>query len=338
MIIYIFVLAWTFLPDGLGQCSSKLVEKAVSESGTDAVYVREFKVKLKAGSPKRPVPVGKFTVLLKEKTLYRLNVVNAREYEGMAVMQLFGKGNLLGSTYNMDKKTNEKSFEYFCWETGNYQVAMSFLQGKEGCAVGILSLVVNDSIENMHPIAKEKNMEKLYIGLDNPLNIVTDNEAFDSLKVQISNGEIVYKNKEYHARVFEPGTVTIDVAVLDKNGKTVEEASVDFAAALVPEPVATVQGNRGGLISARELVHAKKLELLTPINFETFGYSIIGFTVHEKNNPMDSYRSSGNSLSPSQIRFIENLGKNAKLVIDNISIKAPNGETIYAQPVVFVIQ
>ena len=337
MIIYIFFLAWAFLPDSLGQCSNDLVEVAVSESGKDAVYVREFKVKLKAGSLRPPVPVGKFTVLLKENTLYRLNVVNAREYEGVAVMQLYGKGNLLGSTYDVESKFNKKSFEYFCEETGNYQVAMSFLKGQEGCAVGILSLVMNDSIDNMSPLVKENELEKLYIGLDNPLNIATDNEAFDSLDVSISKGMIVYKHEGYHARVSEPGKVTIMVEVLDKEGKTVEEASVNFMAAIVPEPSITIHGNRGGLISKRELIHARKLELLTPIDFESFNYSVAGFTIHEKNKPLDSYSSSDNELSSMQIRFIENLPQNARLVFDNIKIQTPAGETIHADPIVFII-
>jgi len=135
-IISFSLILFIFVADIKAQCDESLTEKAITESGDKALFIKDFKVKLKKGKIKRPERVAKFLITLKSNTNYRFNVVNDNNYQGRVILQLFKKDKFLGCTYDFNNKKNNKSFDFQCIESDTYQVLMSFIEGKAGCAAG----------------------------------------------------------------------------------------------------------------------------------------------------------------------------------------------------------
>jgi hypothetical protein len=127
----------------IAQCNDQLLSVCALDNG-GATYIKDFKVRLKKGKKNQPAPVAKYQVALSKNTNYRFNACNATEFPGEAIIQLYDSDQLIGSTYNMTTGKNYKGFDFYCKKSGVYNVFISFKEGEEGCAVGILSFVGKD--------------------------------------------------------------------------------------------------------------------------------------------------------------------------------------------------
>ena len=121
------------------QCNSSLVTVCSGKLAKNAMYLKELKVKLKAKEAGKKAPVARYSLMLNKGSHYRLSICNAKEFKGKAIIQLYDKDRLLGSSY-MAKK-HYPAFDFICKKTAVYKVMISFEGGKQGCAVGILSMV-----------------------------------------------------------------------------------------------------------------------------------------------------------------------------------------------------
>ncbi len=123
------------------QCNSSLVTICSAKLGDDATYLKELRARLKAHQKGQQKPVARFSLLLNKGNHYRFNICNAKEFNSKAILQLYDKGKMLGTSYFSKTGKHYPFFDFICPKTGVYKVLMSFDDGKEGCAVGILSLV-----------------------------------------------------------------------------------------------------------------------------------------------------------------------------------------------------
>ncbi|MBI5218683.1 MAG: hypothetical protein HY958_07130 [Bacteroidia bacterium] len=121
------------------QCNQQLVDIAVQDIKGVATYMKDFKVRLKAQEPRKQQPIAKFSVTMSKGQTYRLSVANAKEYKGQAIIQLYDNDKLQGSSFFKGK--DYKFFDFICQKTAPYLIYITFNDGKEGCAVGILSVV-----------------------------------------------------------------------------------------------------------------------------------------------------------------------------------------------------
>jgi hypothetical protein len=121
------------------QCNETLVTVCCSGLAKNATYLKELKVKLKAKEAGKKEPIAKYSLMLNKGTHYRFSVCNAKEFTGKAILQLYDKDRLLGSSYMSNK--HFPAFDFVCNKTAVYQVLMSFEDGQEGCAVGVLSMI-----------------------------------------------------------------------------------------------------------------------------------------------------------------------------------------------------
>ena len=142
LIPFIFLLAFTtYSIDSKAQCNNQLVNNCALNVGDNATYIKDFKAKLKKARRGASAPIAMFTIVLNKGTHYRFTVCNAKEFEGEAVLQLYDTNNMLGSTFDLARGKDYKAFDLMCRKTATYKVYMTFQGGKEGCAVGILSIV-----------------------------------------------------------------------------------------------------------------------------------------------------------------------------------------------------
>lgn len=137
---YIILMILTVVPFVMAkaQCNASLVDIAVKELKGESTYMKDFKVRLKAQEPRQQQPVAKFSVTLSKGQSYKFSVASAKEFPGKAVIQLYDNDKLTGSSFF--KGTDYKEFTFDCQKTSQYLIFISFNEGKEGCAVGILSV------------------------------------------------------------------------------------------------------------------------------------------------------------------------------------------------------
>lgn len=320
----------------IAQCGKPLVERAVAEIGTDAMYMRHFEVTFSKASLKRPEKVAKFNTLLTGGNTYRFNVQNSDIHPGKAVLQLRYKGNIVGSTMNESGDLQE-CFDYECKNNGYHQVLISFNNGEPGCAVGVQSNVLT-----AEKIKKDTNetslevLEVLYMGVENPLNIAATGVPEGSLEVNIDQGRIIKKEGRYRAVVNQPGKATIKVVAKDKSGAVKEIGTADFRVEELPLPQISVNGVGGGLISKELFLRTERIELFYPVNMEGLSYEIIGFSIRPFNS-FESIATNGNRLSDPQERLIEQLNQGSRIIIHDVILEDMHGNRINIEPAEFIL-
>lgn len=122
------------------QDNMELVGQCAASAG-DVTYLKDFPVKLDAGTPGGKPPSAKFSMLLSKNTAYRFTICTAPDSDGEAMLQLFEMNKLTGSTYNATTGKDFPSFDFKCQKTGVYHIFISFKEGRAGSAVGIMSFI-----------------------------------------------------------------------------------------------------------------------------------------------------------------------------------------------------
>jgi len=321
------------------QCNNDLVDLAIAQSGQDAVFVREFKVKLQKGSVKTPNPTGKFNVYLKEKTNYRFNVASDKVSGAEAILQLYKDGQLVANTFDEANKENNKAFNYVAGKTGFFQVLVFFNEGKVGCAVGIMSMITDmknkpDSVLG----AKNEEIEVLYLNLENPVSIVTDKELSDSILFEIDNGLFLQKGENYFIVPGNEGLATLKVIIKDNHGNVKEEAKSDFLVRRLPVPKSSIHGLQGGIITRSTLQLASNLEINFPINYEKYGYEVVDFIVKAENKGVKRMLNSGRDFNHSVRSFLAEIPEETRLIIESINVRTPKGQIITLEPLSFIVR
>ncbi len=122
------------------QTMENMVEICVGRTGDDATYLKDFQVKLGSSVDGRP-QVARYPLVLSSNNIYRFSVCNMENSEGKAVLRLYDNNRLIFSSYSEDTQEEFNPFNFMCRKTGIYHVFISFLDGKPGECVGILSYV-----------------------------------------------------------------------------------------------------------------------------------------------------------------------------------------------------
>lgn len=124
------------------QCNDELVNQCALQAGDGYMYINNFKVRLEKQKKGKPAPIAKFSVVLKKDVVYRFNICNAKEFDGQAVLQLFDTEKMIASNVNMSSGKIYPGFDFICKKSSIYYVVMSFMEGKEGCSVGMVSMAM----------------------------------------------------------------------------------------------------------------------------------------------------------------------------------------------------
>ncbi len=122
------------------QSPEALVDLCASQAGEDATYLKDFQVKLGESVNGRS-QVARYPLVLSSNNIYRFSVCDTENSESKAVIKLYDSNRLIFSSYSEDTKEEFNPFNFMCRKTGIYHVFISFLDGKPGEAVGILSYV-----------------------------------------------------------------------------------------------------------------------------------------------------------------------------------------------------
>lgn len=171
----------------------------------------------------------------------------------------------------------------------------------------------------------------VYIGIENPVNISVSGYPANAIEVAIDNGTITGDNGEYIIKAARPGKVLVTVKA---GGKTVRET--ELKAKYLPDPVVALtpapeSSNliKGGRITKEALLQAggvvltvENAEIDVPIKVLSFTLSVIT----NNNEQGASAVSSADKFSADQVKLIQSLKKDQRLIIDNISASLPDGK------------
>jgi len=136
--IIIFLLFSTSFANS--QCNQSLVTSCSAKVSSTAMFMQQYRAKLDAQGEDKDLPISRFSVLLNKGNTYKFDVCSANDSEGEAILQLYDGGKLVASTFHNASQNNFKAFEFFCRKSAIYKIQISFIDGKAGCAVGILSM------------------------------------------------------------------------------------------------------------------------------------------------------------------------------------------------------
>ena len=305
------------------QCDNTLVDKAVSQSGVGAVYLRDFKVKFDGPEKGKAIPTAKYPVLLSKNTTYRFNVCNAEEYDGKVILQLFLKDKLIGSTFDVQTSTDLQRFDFKSEKATTYEVVMSFDQGKPGCAVGILSMV-SDKAE---AAPDDEELDILYAQADNPMVIYDDEDEYAEIDVTINNGTVAkVEGVNYIIRPEETGTALLSMRVLNRNGTLREFKQKRFAVLTLDKPYATLRGVLGHFVSRQELIQSR-LDLWYSEGMKC-NYKIISFTISDRDDLISGITSTSSRFSRSQRDWLNSLPSGTRVYFKNIQARTAENVVI----------
>ncbi len=122
------------------QCGDALLDVCHEKIG-DTRFIKSFPVQLEAQKPGGSLPVVRYSMVLNSGTTYRLVACNAKEFPGKVIFSLNFQDKLIVTSYSLDTKKHFPSVEFTCGMSGLYHIDFYFEDGKEGCAVGIVSAV-----------------------------------------------------------------------------------------------------------------------------------------------------------------------------------------------------
>ena len=173
-------------------------------------------------------------------------------------------------------------------------------------------------------------MNVFYVGVDNPVSLAAPGISPEAIEAQITNGTIRKQpDGSYIVRPSVAGKNSSITVFANVQGQKRELQTQVFRVKDVPDPVAKVNGLRGGkirknvlLASGRVDVEMENFDFDLKFSVENFSvYSVIeGYVVEET-------RSDKGKFSDAQIRMINKLKRNQALTIENIMVKGPDGTT-----------
>lgn len=193
-------------------------------------------------------------------------------------------------------------------------------------------------------VAADK-MNVLYIGVDNPMSISVPGVADANVMASINGGGATLAkdakggSSKYVARAKTQGEAVIAVtAKLD--GKNVPMGQFKYRVKRVPDPVAMVNGKKGGGINKAELAAATSVNsIMENFDFELyFRVTKFRMTLIKKGRDPIELDSPNNLITPQMKQAIQGSGPGSKVYFEYIKASGPDGTTRSLSSVNFVLQ
>jgi len=124
-----------------GQTTDPLVSNCVMNAGTDAKYLKDFRVQLgkaaTAGEPRYKAQMS-----LWKNTKYRFSMCNSEDSNGKLILSIKDNSNKIVLS-SFDQKTGKiyPYVDFVCNKSGIYQLHYDFTGGHQGSGVGVVSMV-----------------------------------------------------------------------------------------------------------------------------------------------------------------------------------------------------
>ena len=136
-----FIFTFTcFFQSAKAQSEAQKVDMCAKLAG-DATFQSDYPVQLTGTEAGQRAPVYRKAVALRKGNRYRFTICTDEESSGDAVLQLYDENKMMGSSFYPDTGKEYQNFDFDCNKTAVYILIISFKDGKEGSAIGVLSHV-----------------------------------------------------------------------------------------------------------------------------------------------------------------------------------------------------
>ncbi|MCE5345265.1 MAG: hypothetical protein LLG13_03095 [Bacteroidales bacterium] len=137
--ISIFILMSGIL--SYGQAVDQLVNNCVMNAGTDAKYLKDFRIELGKASGKNELRY-KANMSLWKNTKYRFSMCNSSDSKGELILNIKDNTNkVVLSSFNQKTGKIYPFIDFICNKSGIYQLNFDFTDGQQGSGVGIVSMI-----------------------------------------------------------------------------------------------------------------------------------------------------------------------------------------------------
>lgn len=126
-----------------GQTSDPFVSQCVMNAGSDARYLKDFRVQLgKAENNDNNNLRFKANISLWKNTKYRFSMCNADNSNGKLILTIKDETNkVVLSSFDQKSGKIYNSIDFTCNKSGIYQLSYDFENRQQGSGVGVVSMI-----------------------------------------------------------------------------------------------------------------------------------------------------------------------------------------------------
>jgi hypothetical protein len=140
---YLYSLLFAFLTVAIlkGQTSDQIVSNCAMNAGSDAKYIKDFRVQLGSSSDAAELRY-KAQLSLMKNFKYRFSMCNTQDSKGQLILRLKDDTSrtVLSSLDEKSGKTYS-SVDFICNKSGLYEISYDFVGGQQGSGVGVVSMI-----------------------------------------------------------------------------------------------------------------------------------------------------------------------------------------------------
>lgn len=132
------------LCSGKDSCNSEGLYQQGLRQLKDYTLIKDYRVYLKHKKKNDPVEYTYYPITLNRDVKYKFYCLSSSEYKGKMVLTIYNSMKrefTVATTYNPATKTWRESIEFLSHSTGNFCIGFYFLDGEEGCGVGMSSFM-----------------------------------------------------------------------------------------------------------------------------------------------------------------------------------------------------
>jgi len=124
-----------------GQSTDPLVSKCLTNAGSEAKYLKDYRVQLGKSTEQSGLRY-KANISLWKDMKYRFTMCSAEDSKGQLILSVTDEANKVVIS-SFDKKSGKTyaSIDFTCNKSGIYQISYDFSNQEQGSGVGMISLV-----------------------------------------------------------------------------------------------------------------------------------------------------------------------------------------------------
>jgi len=139
--IYFLFSLLTISIISFGQTTDPLVSNCVMNAGTNAKYLKDFRIQLGKAITQGEMRY-KANMSLWKNTKYRFTLCNSEDSKGQLILNLKDDTNKIVAS-SFDQKTGKtyQFIDFLCNKSGIYQIYYDFTGGQQGSGIGVVSMI-----------------------------------------------------------------------------------------------------------------------------------------------------------------------------------------------------
>jgi gliding motility-associated protein GldM len=175
-------------------------------------------------------------------------------------------------------------------------------------------------------VVSPTKMNVFYLGVDNPVEISVSGVAGNKLRASASNGALDQRGNAWIMRAKRIGNCMITVTA-EIDGKWSTVGTKEFRVKAVPDPIATINNQKGGGISKNVLMAQSGVVAAMPPDFDfDLKFTVTEYTVMAVIQGFVQERKVKGNLFTQDVRnLINNLSKGNPVYVQDIKAVGPDG-------------